>query len=352
MKHTSLGYPIIIEAGLFAHISHYIQPQNYSKIAVITDIHVAERYMEQIKHQLGENILEIIVPAGEEAKTITTVEHIWKVLLDNRFDRKSLVINLGGGVIGDMGGFTASTYMRGVSFIQVPTTLLSMVDASIGGKTGINVNGIKNSIGSFATPSAVLIDVETLKTLPSREFCSGFAEIIKHGLIADKTYFDLVTAKEPFAFSNTELVDIITRSCQIKSDIVLADPKETGIRALLNFGHTIGHAVEASTLETHHPLHHGEAISLGMVAEAKLSQIKGYISLQDVKLIETVLRQAELPIRSITLDVQECMQKITMDKKNEFGEIRFTLLSAIGKGTIHETATTAEIVSCVEYITS
>jgi 3-dehydroquinate synthase len=235
-------YNVYIGSGLTGDIPELLQTKNYSKIIVVTDTNLPQKYLKDFE--------KIIIPSGEKSKTIETVQIIWKEMLRLKADRKSLVLNFGGGVIGDMGGFAASCYMRGVKFVQIPTTLLSAVDASVGGKVGIDFAGVKNLIGSFNQPEAVIIDTDTFKTLPDREFVSGFGEIIKHGLISDTDYFNTVTSKKPRDFSEEELTDIIAKSCEIKAGIISSDEKESGNRKLLNFGHTIGHALESLSLDS------------------------------------------------------------------------------------------------------
>ena len=329
-------YPILIGTNLLETLSQHIHLEKYYRLFVITDENVAPHFLEKVTKSLPETTPTLILPSGEKTKTIDTLQKIWMAMKESKLDRKSLVINLGGGVIGDMGGFAAATYMRGVSFLQIPTTLLSQIDASVGGKTGVDFAGIKNFIGSFIQPIGVIIDVQTLKTLPKREFHSGFAEIIKHGLIADKTYFDKTMSKKPNEFSEEELIELITRSCEIKKEIVEQDEKEMGIRKLVNFGHTIGHALESVSLESSHPLLHGEAVALGVLAETKIAQLQGMISEQTLEVIKIALENAELPATTKIDDKDKLLQKMQSDKKNIDGKINFTLLVAIGKGEINQ----------------
>lgn len=343
-------YPIFIGNNLIKHIADHIEIQKYSRIFVITDEIIAPLLLKKLLQALPENTHAITLPAGEKAKNIETVQIIWKAMKDANLDRKSLVINLGGGVIGDMGGFAAATYMRGTNFLQIPTTLLSQIDASVGGKTGVDFAEIKNFIGLFQQPVAVVIDTGTLQTLPRREFISGFSEIIKHGLITDAVYFEKVTSKRPEEFSQDELTDIIARSCEIKKEIVEQDEKESGIRKLVNFGHTIGHAIESLSLETEHPLLHGEAISIGMVAEAKISQLENLISEEDVTTIKNALENAGLPTKTKITDKEKIKNKMQSDKKNVGGKINFTLLTRIGKAEINQTVSDETIEQTLAYI--
>jgi 3-dehydroquinate synthase len=262
-------------------------------------------------------------------------------------DKQSLVVNLGGGVIGDMGGFAASTYMRGVDYLNIPTTLLAQVDASIGGKTGIDFAGIKNLIGTFHQPVAVVIDTQTLATLPKREFLSGFAEIIKHGLIRDKKYYQEVTKKHPLKLSQDELVDIIARSCKIKAEIVESDPRESAYRKLLNFGHTIGHAIESLSLESCAPFLHGEAVSIGMLVEAKISQLDGMLSLPELQRIHQGLIKTDLPVYLTNIEIAKILKKVQSDKKNEKGKVNFTLLQKIGKAVYNQNVSENVIIEAI-----
>jgi len=329
-------YPIFVGSQLIEKISELMDLSSYSTVFVITDQIVAPLYLDRLLKNLPEKSKHIILPAGEEAKDITHLTEIWKAMIDAKLDRKSLVINLGGGVIGDMGGFAASTYMRGISFLNIPTTLLAQIDANIGGKTAIDFGEIKNIIGTFYQPSGVIIDVTTVKTLPKRQVISGFAEIIKHGLIADKNYFKLATAKKPLDFSQSELTDIISGSCGIKSAVVEKDEKEKGLRKLLNFGHTIGHAIEALSLQTDKPLLHGEAVSIGMKIESDLSHRIGLLSHEDMKEVEQTLEKAALPTDLPDFPVDKIIEKMKSDKKTESRNINFTLLKRIGKGEINQ----------------
>lgn len=330
------SYTIFVGKNILENLDKLIAVKKYSKLFVITDTNL-KKQLQIIENNLENEIVTYKINPGEKEKNIETVQKIWKAMLNSGLDRHSLVINLGGGVICDMGGFAASTYMRGVDFINIPTTLLSEVDASVGGKTGFDFGEIKNLIGNFTQPQAVIIDVTTLQTLPKREFLSGFAEIIKHGLILDKDYFEKVTSKNPLAFSKEELVEIIARSCEIKAAVVQNDEKESGNRKLLNFGHTIGHAVEALSLETDKPLLHGEAVSIGMVAEAMLAQELGLISASEVTVIQNVLKNAGLPITLPDFPIKTLITKMQSDKKNTGGKINFTLLKELGIGIINQT---------------
>lgn len=330
-------YPILIGTGLIEKASKLFDVKGYSKLFVITDETVESLFLEKLLHALPSKVNHITLPPGEEAKDISRLTTIWKAMIDAQLDRKSLVINLGGGVIGDIGGFAASTYMRGIDFINIPTTLLAQVDESVGGKTMINLHGIKNVVGTFHQPSAVVIDVQTLKTLSKKQLLSGFAEIIKTGLIKDERFYHFVTSKMPSDFSESELIEIISRSCVIKAEIVQLDEKESGKRKLLNYGHTIGHAIEALSLETNNPLLHGEAISIGMVLENEVAIHEGILSKETAEKVKKSLHSAGLPTDLPDIGTQDIMQKMKLDKKNTNGKIRFTLLKQIGEAVIDQT---------------
>jgi len=331
------AYPIYIGSNLIEQIATLVDFRKYSNIFIITDKTIKKLLLNKLQRQLPTEAKYIAVPSGETAKDISHLTNIWKAMIDAQLDRKSLIINLGGGVVGDIGGFAAATYMRGIPFINIPTTLLAQVDESVGGKTMIDFDGIKNIVGTFYQPAAVIIDVATLQTLPKRELLSGWAEIIKHGLIQDKKYFKTVTSKDPLSFSESELVDIITRSCEIKSAIVQNDETETGKRKLVNFGHTIGHAIEALSLETNEPLRHGEAVSIGMVAEANLAQQIGLLNKEYAQRIKVKLAAAGLPTDIPDFPTDAIIAKMKSDKKNVGGKINFTLLKQIGEALIDQT---------------
>ncbi len=332
-------YPILVGADLIEKIQTLFDFSRFSKLFIITDDTVAPLYLEKLQNNLPTIVENIILPSGEKSKDIQTLQKIWQAMIDAKLDRKSLVINLGGGVIGDIGGFAASTYMRGIAFINIPTTILSQIDESVGGKTMISFHGIKNVVGTFYQPSAVIIDITTLNTLPPRQLLNGFAEVIKHGLILDKNYFELVTSKNPKEFNESELIEIISRSNEIKADVVQKDEKESGYRKLVNFGHTVGHAVEAISLETDKPLLHGEAVSIGMVAENQIAVAKGLLSETDAQQIKVALKYTELPVDIPHYKPEEILQKMQLDKKNADGKINFTLLKTIGEAVIDQTAT-------------
>lgn len=328
---TKKNYPIFIGSNLLDKIPKIFNIKKYFKIFVISDLNLKPFIVNNLLPSLPTDTTFIALTSGERSKHINNIEKIWKEMLTARCDRKSLVINVGGGVILDMGGFAASTFMRGVDFLHIPTTLLSQVDASIGGKTGINFAGIKNLIGTFQQPVGIVIDINTLSSLPKRELISGFGEIIKHGVITDKKYFEFVTSKEPQEFTQDELIKIIEKSCQIKTNIITKDSQEKGLRKALNFGHTIGHAIESLSQQTSNPLLHGEAVSIGMIIEGQISKLLGLLSEKDYQALQQGILNAGLPIKMPKLPVNKVMEKIQADKKNEKGKVKWTLLQSVGK---------------------
>jgi 3-dehydroquinate synthase len=324
-------YQISIGTCILGKIAEYIDLTSYSQAFIVTDQNVAKHWLSAITGPLTIKNSYLIMPAGEQSKNIDTLQNIWQAMRQAGCDRKSLVIALGGGVVGDIAGFAASTYMRGVDCLQVPTSLLAQVDSSVGGKTAIDFDGVKNLVGTFNQPVAVIIDTQVLSTLPKREFISGFGEIIKHGLICDANYLKEVTAKKPHDFTPTELESIIAGSCRIKAAVVTEDEKESGLRKTLNFGHNIGHAVESLSLGTTKPLLHGEAISIGMAVEADISKSLGLLSNNEVETIKEALKAAGLPVTCPDFSPQEIIEQQRSDKKNSFGTTRFVLLTNIGK---------------------
>ena len=305
-------------------ISQYISEHSFSKIGFLVDSNSADHCLKQIEQKFSFDFHVITISDGEENKNLSTCEKVWQELINLKFDRNSLLINVGGGVVCDLGGFVASTYMRGIDFINVPTTLLSQVDASVGGKLGVDFNNLKNLIGIFKEPSCVIIDTNFLKTLSEKELKSGFAEVIKHCLIRDKKMFDKISK---FMWSENNWDEIIKHSISIKSGVVKKDLKESGLRKILNFGHTIGHAIETTYLDKKKLLH-GEAIAIGMICEAFISNQHKKIDKDDLEIItKYILRVYDLP----KLDFFNTIIKNTYhDKKNISQNIRSSLLVGIG----------------------
>ncbi|HEX5744413.1 MAG TPA: 3-dehydroquinate synthase [Candidatus Saccharimonadales bacterium] len=329
----SRGYKISVGTGVIKRLGSIYDLERYSRIFIVTDDTVKPMFLDALSSSLPAKPASLTLPAGEKHKDIDTVGRIWTAMHEAGCDRKSLVINLGGGVIGDIGGFAASTYMRGVDFLNIPTTLLAQVDASVGGKTGFNFDGIKNLVGTISQPVGIVIDTDTLASLPERELTAGFAEIIKHGAISDAAYFDKVVARRPTEYSPEALADIIAESCRIKAAVVHDDETEAGKRKLLNFGHTVGHAVEALSHQTDKPLLHGEAISIGMMAEADISARLGRLPAEDLERLRQALTDAGLPVSVRGLDPDDIREKMRSDKKNTGGRLNFTLLDGIGRAS-------------------
>ncbi|AKU22815.1 3-dehydroquinate synthase [Massilia sp. NR 4-1] len=307
------------------------------KVAIVSNTTVAPLYLERVRAPLaaaGKEVISIVLDDGEEFKNWSSLMKIFDALLANKCDRKTTLIALGGGVIGDMTGFAAASYMRGVDFIQVPTTLLSQVDSSVGGKTGINHPLGKNMIGAFYQPRVVLADTSTLETLPDRELSAGLAEVIKHGAIIDAAFFDWIEANigKLMARDKGALAYAIARSCEIKSDVVRQDEREGGLRAILNFGHTFGHAIEAGM--GYGAWLHGEAVGCGMVMAAELSQRMGFIDAEAVARMRALVAAAGLPVQAPDLGTQRWLELMEVDKKNEGGAIKFILLKPVGSPCI------------------
>lgn len=340
------NYQILIGDNL-EFLNTLIGEKDPSKVIVLADNHTEEFCLTPMKKAGFHFDASIIIAAGEKHKSLGTCQKIWQRLFDLKADRHSLMINLGGGVIGDMGGFCASTFMRGIPFIQVPTTLLSQVDASIGGKLGIDFYGLKNSIGLFQDPLAVLVDPGFLKTLPTKELRSGFAEVIKHGLIRDRSLWDKIIEKGEWADQPWQ--EVIYQSLIVKQQVVLEDPFEKSTRKILNFGHTIGHAIESVMIDGDRPILHGEAVAAGMIMEAFLSHQHGRLSAEELASITDYLKSVygQLPLKELEFD--RLIRKMSHDKKNLGSSINFTFLDQIGVATINHTASAGQIKESIEY---
>ena len=322
------------------------------KICVITDSHVKSLYGEEIMNLLDGNCANNFLyafPAGEEHKTLDTVKDIYTFLIENKFDRKDLLLALGGGVVGDITGFAAATYLRGVDFVQVPTTLLSQADSSIGGKTGVDFDCYKNMVGAFNMPKLVYMNVSTLKTLDDRQFFSGFAEIMKHGLIKDASFYEWLLDKmyEICDRDIETLSEMVQRSSLVKKLVVEKDPTEKGDRALLNFGHTIGHAIEKYM---NFSMTHGECIALGAVAAAFISWKHEWLSMEEYYEIRDMYVPFNLPISIENIDPQEILKLTKSDKKMEGNTIKFVLLKKVGKAVIDRNVTDEDILNALNEI--
>lgn len=322
------------------------------KICVCTDSTVDEIYGDAVKDILASHvsrIVKFVFPAGEESKNLDTVRDAYRFLIKEKFDRKDLLIALGGGVVGDLTGYVAATYLRGIEFIQVPTTLLAQADSSIGGKTGVDFEGYKNMVGAFKMPKLVFMNFETLKTLDDRQYFSGFAEIMKHGLIKDADFYEWLIENmyEICERDLDTLSEMLMRSCMVKKSVVEKDPTEQGERAILNLGHTIGHAIEKAK---NFMLYHGECVALGTVAAAYISWKKELLSMEEYYEIRDMFVPFYLPISVDGIDPKEILALTKSDKKMDAGTVRFILLKKIGKAIIDTTVTDEEILAAIQEI--
>jgi 3-dehydroquinate synthase len=348
------SYPITIGQALLSD-PELIARHVGRRAAIVTNTTVAPLYLERLTQTLraaGKQVTPIVLADGEEEKNWASLMQVYDVLLTEKCDRKTTLIALGGGVIGDLTGFAAATYMRGVPFIQVPTTLLAQVDSSVGGKTGINHPLGKNMIGAFYQPQAVIADTTTLDTLESRQLSAGLAEVIKHGAVIDARFFDWIEAniERLVARDAAALAYAIQRSCEIKADVVRQDEREGGLRAILNFGHTFGHAIEAGL--GYGEWLHGEAVGCGMVMAADLSRRLGFIGAADADRIRALVQAAGLPVVAPDLGAARWLELMQVDKKNEGGQIKFILLKPLGTPVIMPVpaeALNATLEACVRF---
>ena len=330
------SYPIYVGAGILARAGEFLKGAGVrGKVALVTNPTVANIYLEPVSQtltQAGFQVVPVLIADGEEHKNQGSLELIYDSLVSARLERKSSIVALGGGVVGDLAGFAAATYLRGVSYVQIPTTLLAQVDSSVGGKTGVNHPGGKNLIGAFYQPRLVLIDVDVLSTLPRRELVAGLSEVIKYGVIEDAELFRLLESNigRLIELDRELLIHVITTSCSIKARVVEQDEREDDYRAVLNFGHTIGHALEAAT--EYRDFLHGEAVAIGMAKAAVISARQGFCEEQTVQRIHSLLEKTglgtEVP-KTILRD--RLIQRMEVDKKSAGGKIKFVLCEAIGK---------------------
>ncbi|UPQ79427.1 3-dehydroquinate synthase [Flavobacterium azooxidireducens] len=334
------NYSVYFNQDCYTFLDSFLEENNYSKLFILVDSNTNENCLPHFLSLVAtEIVIEIIeIESGEAHKNIESCIQLWESLTELGGDRKSLIINVGGGVITDIGGFVASTFKRGIDFINVPTTLLGMVDASIGGKNGVDLGNLKNQIGVINSPKAVLIDTIYLETLPQNEMRSGLAEMLKHGLIFDKEYW--TKFNDLGNLSSDDLDDLIYQSVEIKNAIVMQDPTENGIRKALNFGHTLGHAIESYFLEN--PLKttllHGEAIAVGMILESFISMKKELITLDEYLEIKTTINSIFERVVFDENDLDPIIDLLIHDKKNEYGTIQFALLDGIGKIKLNQQA--------------
>jgi 3-dehydroquinate synthase len=347
------SYNIEIGNNICHKIIEFLADKNYSKIIIITDDNIAKLHLNNFEQEIIKSklpIKKIILKNGENSKNFTNLEKITEEALNFPIDRKSLIIAFGGGVIGDISGFSASILLRGIDFIQVPTTLLAMTDSSVGGKTAINSNFGKNLIGSFYQPKLVVCDLNFLQTLPDRDFLSGYAEIVKYGLITDAEFFDFLEENldKIKAKNSYILAKIVAKSCEIKAKVVSEDEKEHGLRRILNFGHTFGHIFETETNYNGEILH-GEAVAIGMIMAAKMSEKLGLLTKNEFEIIKNHLKKANLPISAYDFrdkwDEGKLISHLHKDKKVKNNALTFILLEKIGKFLIKENIKMNEILN-------
>ncbi|QZE13398.1 3-dehydroquinate synthase [Halosquirtibacter laminarini] len=353
IKEAKIQSDVIITNQIVDEIRKLLKQYENRSIFVFTDINTT-KFCLPIFSDLFKTypISYFEMEPGEENKSMETVVDMWNFFGDNGADRKSLVIQIGGGLLTDIGGFAASTFKRGMDFVNIPTTLLSQVDASVGGKTGFNFNGLKNEIGVIRQPNRVFIDPIFLKTLESNHIISGYAEMLKHGFIFDKKHLDLLLQTDIVQIDSQDVSSLIKRSIEIKDHFVHIDPNEKGIRKALNFGHTIGHSLESFFISNHVHPQHGYAVAWGMIAELYLSYLRKELPLSQVDHYsnEIIKHFGDLPIKIEKKHYDTLLQWISKDKKNEGKKINFTLLSEIGKYSINEDATQEEILDSIEFL--
>jgi 3-dehydroquinate synthase len=344
------NYPVHFNETGYEKLNQHLKENKYSNLFIIVDSNTNEyclpKFLPLLETELTIEIIEF--EAGEPNKNIETCIQIWNVLTELGADRKTLIINIGGGVVTDLGGFVASTFKRGVDFIHIPTTLLSMVDASVGGKNGVDLGNLKNQIGVINTPKMVLIDTNYLETVPQNEMRSGLAEILKHGLIFDKAYWEKFLDLKAIDFADFD--ELIYRSVEIKNEIVMQDPTEKNIRKSLNFGHTLGHAIESYFLENENKttLLHGEAIAVGMILESYISLHKKLITEAEYNQIKSTLKSIYDDVVFEKSDIDPILELLIHDKKNEYGTIQFALIEGIGKIKINQSVENELILNAFE----
>jgi 3-dehydroquinate synthase len=329
------SYPILIGSGLLRSPTVLASHIPVGDLLLVSNTVVAPLYAERLRSALpGRRMLELILPDGEAHKSLATAGRMFDVMIANRLGRDAVILALGGGVIGDLAGFVAACYQRGIAFVQLPSTLLADVDSSVGGKTAVNHPGGKNMIGAFHQPRAVIIDTDLLASLPERELRAGLAEVIKYGLIWDAQFFAWIEAHidDIMARDGAALTHLIHRSCEIKAQIVTRDEREQGERALLNFGHTFGHAIEAAT--GYSQWLHGEAVALGMVIAADMSRRLGQMSAAEQQRLIALLQRAGMPVRAPQIGAERAFDYMRVDKKVKSGRVRLILLRGIGAATV------------------
>ena len=352
-KDGQFCYHIYLEPD-FAKLPEAVEPLNIKerKLCIVADSTTAELYGAELKEILKETCTYVsmfVFPAGEVNKTLNTVRDLYEHLILEKFDRKDMLVALGGGVVGDLTGFAAATYLRGIGFIQIPTTVLAQVDSSIGGKTGVDFDAYKNMVGAFHMPRLVYMNLNVLKTLPDRQFACGMGEIIKHGLIQDSDYLEkLSTYQREIREKNyAALLWMVAGSCKVKRHVVEEDPTEQGIRAWLNFGHTIGHSVEKLKDFT---LCHGECVAIGCAAAAWMSWKRGLISEKEKEAAEQLLLDYQLPVRVKGLQPEDIVKTTKLDKKMDAGKVKFVLLKKIGEAFVTRDVEDEELLRASRYV--
>ena len=343
------SYPIYIGQDILGDPAYLCPHIKGRQVCIVTNETIAPLYLEALESLLGEyHVDTVVLPDGESHKSLETINHIYDSLLKNTHNRTTTLIALGGGVIGDMCGYAAATYQRGVNFIQIPTTLLSQVDSSVGGKTGVNHSLGKNMIGAFHQPQAVIIDTHVLTTLPPKELSAGVAEVIKYGLLGDEPFYQWIEShiEKLMSLDEAILTEAIARSCQNKADIVALDEREGGVRALLNLGHTFGHAIE--TAQGYGAWLHGEAVSVGMVIAVELSVLLGNVDQSEVVRLCQLLQKANLPIKAPDdMSADQFLQLMALDKKVLDGRLRLIILESIGKAVVSDTAPVSSVIKAI-----
>lgn len=345
-QNQKLIYDIVIEKNFNKLAEKFMElGVQGRKLCIVTDSNVGKLYENEVRKELektGNKVFSFTFTAGEENKNLDTVQNVYEYLIQNKFDRKDMLVALGGGVVGDLTGFAAATYLRGIPFIQIPTSLLAQVDSSIGGKTGVDFRAYKNMVGAFHQPKLVYMNISVLDSLNQRLFNSGFGEIIKHGLIKDKNYYNWLVQNVNLIRQHDAdtLEEMIAISCNIKREVVEIDPTEKGDRALLNFGHTLGHAVEKLM---DFKLYHGECVVLGMIAALKISVNRGLIKESEYQDAMQVFRAYEFPLSVKNISADDVINVSKNDKKMDAGKIKFILLNQIGKAYIDQSVTDDEM---------
>lgn len=350
---SSDEYPIYIDES-YSSLADAFEKAGLTgrKVCIVSDTNVAPLYLERVEKLLADKCLEIssfVFDAGEESKHLGTISRMYSHFVDKQLDRKSVLVALGGGVVGDMTGFAAATYMRGIAFVQVPTTLLAQVDSSVGGKTGVDFEGNKNMVGAFYQPKFVYINSSTLKTLPYNQVAAGMAEAIKYGYIINKDFLDYISENKQKIkeLSAEETGTVIYESCKAKAYVVSRDEKENGLRAILNFGHTFGHSVESLSGFS---LLHGECVAIGMAAGLYYSLLKGCVSAKELEEAESLMKYFDLPVRAADYNAEEIYNQMFYDKKTKNGKLNIVALDKIGEAYIDKAVSADNVKKAIDYI--